>query len=69
MKIRRIILSTCLLMFVGLSMSACSGDNDDDAPLPGERISILELQRRLEPDDAALEAQGFVSPNAWKNEF
>ncbi len=66
MKIRRLILSACIL--VPFALTACSGD-DDKAPLPGERISILELQRRLEPDDAALSAQGFVTPNAWKNEF
>jgi outer membrane protein assembly factor BamB len=68
MTIRRIILSACLLMSV-TAVGACSSDDDDKAPLPGERISILELQRRLEPDDAALSAQGFVAPNAWKNEF
>lgn len=66
MTIRRTILSTCLLTTIILG--ACSGD-DDAPPLTGERLSILELQRRLEPDDAALSAQGFVAPNAWKNEF
>lgn len=66
MTIRRIILSTCLLTTIALGASS---SDDDDAPLPGDRISILELQRRLEPDDAALSAQGFVAPTAWKNEF
>ncbi len=67
MTIRRILLSTCLL--TALSLTACSGDSDDAPPLQGERLSILELQRRLEPDDAALSAQGFVAPTPWKNEF
>lgn len=64
--IRRLILSACVL--APIALTACSSD-DDKAPLPGERISILELQRRLEPDDAALSAQGFVASQAWKNEF
>lgn len=63
---RRLILSACLC--APLALSACGSDKDK-APLPGERISILELQRALEPDDAALSAQGFVAPQAWKNEF
>lgn len=63
---RRLILSACLI--APLALAACSSD-DDKAPLPGERISILELQRALEPDDAALSAQGFIAPQPWKNEF
>lgn len=51
-----------------LGLAACAGD-DKDAPLPGERISILELQRNLEPDSEALDAQGFIAPEAWENEF
>lgn len=66
MTMRSILLSTCLLIAVALG--ACSSDGDAP-PLEGERISILELQRRLEPDDAALNAQGFIAPNPWKNEF
>ena len=66
MIIRRILLSICLL--ITATLTACSSDKED-APLEGDRISILELQRRLEPDDPALTAQGFIAPNAWKNEF
>jgi outer membrane protein assembly factor BamB len=51
-----------------LSLPACSSD-DDKAPLEGERISVLELQNALEPDDAALSAQGLVTPEPWRNEF
>lgn len=51
-----------------LALPACSGD-DDKAPLEGERISVLELQNALEPDDAALSAQGLVTPEPWRNEF
>ena len=51
-----------------LALQGC-GSSDDKAPLAGERISVLELQKYLEPDSAALEAQGFIAPNAWENEF
>lgn len=64
------ILSRSLLTFAAaatLALTACSGDKD--APLPGERISVLSLQKSLEPDDAALDAQGFVAPQPWANEF
>lgn len=42
---------------------------DDRPPLEGERISVLELQKNLEPDDALLEAQGLITPKEWRNEF
>ena len=51
-----------------LTLTACiTGDRDE--PLPGQRISILDLQKSLEPDNAALDAQGFVAPQPWANEF
>jgi outer membrane protein assembly factor BamB len=50
-----------------LALPACS--DDDKPPLEGERISVLELQNALEPDDAALSAQGLVTPEPWRNEF
>lgn len=50
-----------------LALAACS--DDDKPPLEGKRISVLELQNALEPDDAALSAQGLVTPEPWRNEF
>jgi outer membrane protein assembly factor BamB len=44
-------------------------DKENEPRLEGERISVLELQRTLEPDSAALDAQGFVAPQAWQNDF
>ena len=56
-----------------LSLPACGVGNlfdDDEAPpLEGERISVLELQQSLEPDDPVLEAQGLIAPDEWMNEF
>ncbi len=58
----------CLGFISLLALTACS-DKDDRPPLKGERISVLELQNRLEPDNAALEAEGLVMPAEWRNEF
>jgi outer membrane protein assembly factor BamB len=62
------LLALTALALIAAGCSAFDG-NDNDAPLEGERISVLELQRNLEPDSAALEAQGFIAPQAWANEF
>lgn len=60
-----LITSLSLLVLSGCSMFV----NKDDVPLEGERISILELQRSLEPDDPALQVQGLITPAPWRNEF
>ena len=60
-----------LLACTTLTLSACSwfeGD-DEEVKLPGERISVLELQKNLEPQDMEMKAAGFISPEPWKNEF
>lgn len=61
-----------LTLISALFLSACSdtwfGD-DETPPLPGERISILELSKELEPENIAESAQGFVAPSEWDNEF
>lgn len=62
-----------LVSFVSLLLSGC-GVNDmfrqkGKIPIKGERISVLELQKSLEPDDALLEAKGLITPAEWKNEF
>jgi len=62
-----------LTLLAGLSvfaLSACSLFKDEEKPpLPGERTSVLELQRNLEPKDIELDAEGFVAPEPWKNEY
>lgn len=52
-----------------LSLSACgSWFSDPEAPpLPGERISILEMQNQLMPEEKGLSA--FALPEAWDNDF
>lgn len=66
--ILRTLFLTGIFATVALSLAACSGDKDKP-PLPGERIPILELQKNLEPENQALDAQGFVAPAIWRNEF
>ena len=61
------LLRTLCIAAVMLSFAACSGD--DKKPLEGERVSILELQKNLEPESDALDAQGFIAPTIWRNEF
>jgi len=56
-------------MTAGL-MSGCSWFEDEKkVPLPGERISVLQLQRGLEPTDVAVQGEGFIAPEAWQNEY
>lgn len=53
-----------------LTLTSCSWFEDEETPpLPGERVSVLELQRNLEPGDVGLNAEGFIAPEEWKNEF
>lgn len=67
-------LCTSLLAASALSLlCACSSlgnmFSEDEKPLPGDRVSVLALEKQLEPESAALTAQGFVAPEPWQNEF
>lgn len=62
-------ISACLLC-TALLLSACSdtwfGD-PEKTPLPGDRISILEMQNKLMPEGEA--ETDFTLPEEWKNDF
>lgn len=61
-----------LVLISALGLSGCSWlglDKDQKIPLPGDRVSVLELQKTLEPSDAALKAEGFVAPAPWQNDY
>lgn len=62
-------LAVATLLLAGCSKIEDVFDGENKVPLPGERISVLELQKSLEPDDASLEAVGLVTPAPWRNEF
>lgn len=67
MKAFRSALLASLCLFTATS---CSWFKDEEKPpLPGERVSVLELQRNLEPVNVELDAEGFIAPEPWKNEF
>lgn len=42
---------------------------DEKAPLPGERVSVLELQRNLEPAEIGKDVEVFTLPSPWANEY
>ncbi len=72
MSLRSKFLSPCALLCI-LALTGCSSvtdvfDNESPA-LEGERISVLELQKSLEPDSDILAAEGLIAPAPWKNEF
>lgn len=53
-----------------LALTACGIGDSDDPRLKGERISVMELQKSLEPDNTKTSAENaFVAPQAWHNEF
>ncbi len=52
-----------------LSLGACSDSwfgDEEDPPLPGQRVSILELQNKLMPEK---DAEPFTAPEPWNNDF
>lgn len=70
-----IVKTLVILVAVSIGLSACgvgglfSSKKKDDKPrLEGERISIIELQTKLEPDTQEYIAPYSV-PDPWKNEF
>ena len=59
-----------LLFPVLIALSACGIGDHDRAPLKGERISVMDLKKTLEPDNAETSGENaFTNPQAWQNEF
>lgn len=58
---------------MAVGICSCSSVNslfdEKEEVFEGERISVLELEKELEPDDYSLKATGFVAPSPWQNEF
>ncbi len=59
----------CLSFVVVMGLSACSGSDDkDELRLSGERVSVLQMQRVLEPDPGVVE-DDFRLPDPWMNAY
>lgn len=62
-----------LALVLTVSLTACESaekifGSDKDPPLPGERLSILQLQKDLVPNPA-IEAEDIALPEIWDNKF
>ena len=65
-------LATTACVALLFSLSACDTNffkKKGKTPLEGERISVLELQKALEPDSALMDEGAIDLPDAWNNEF
>jgi outer membrane protein assembly factor BamB len=56
-----------LLACMGLATGCSVFKKDHKKPLPGERISVLQLQQSLEPEHLP-NATAFQAPEPWKND-
>ncbi len=58
------------ILVTAMAATGCSlFEETKKPPMPGDRVSVLELQNALEPEDPGLAAQGLVMPGAWQNEY
>ena len=65
---KHIIALSLFMVTAACSSSSWLGEKEGP-PLPGERISVFELEQELESDDIVLNAQGFVVSDPWANYF
>lgn len=73
MRRARVLTNALMALAFTVSLSACETSEkifgtDKDPPLPGERLSILQLQKDLVPNPA-LEAEDIALPEIWQNKF
>ncbi|MAZ76039.1 MAG: hypothetical protein CMH31_01915 [Micavibrio sp.] len=62
-------LFTALLLIPLLSLTSCSSSDDGQAPLKGERISVLDLQKELIAETETANATDIKIPPVYKNAF
>ncbi|MFN3700506.1 MAG: PQQ-binding-like beta-propeller repeat protein [Alphaproteobacteria bacterium] len=67
MPLRRFVFFLIPLTLLAFTVAACSDSSRD--PLPGERISILDLQSALAPDAIGETDEPLKVPSPWQNEF
>ncbi len=61
------IVLSVLLLNACSSVSGVFADKSELPTLEGERISVLELQKKLAPDDTSKEGQKITLPQSWIN--
>ncbi len=61
------IVLSVLLLNACSSVSGMFAGKGEPSTLEGERISVLELQKKLAPDDASKEGQQIMLPRSWAN--
>ena len=62
-------IASALLLSGAIALTGCSlFDKKKTPPLPGERISVLDLQHHLEPEKNSAAAR-FAPPAAWQNKY
>lgn len=62
------VVSAAVLLLAGCSAIGDFFDSDSQPPLPGERISALQLQKDLVPNES-LQQTPIVLPESWVNQF
>ena len=62
-------LSLASVLLLGACSSGWFSDGPEAPPLPGERVSILELQKQLQPDCEKRAIENFSAPDIWSNEY
>ncbi len=65
---RFLLMSLSILSLAGCGLTDWLKD-DEKVPLPGERISVIALQRDLQPDTATDGAQVPAVPDMWQNAY
>lgn len=68
MILRRLILSCLTVMLCITLLQGCASDEKKQKPLPGKRVSVLEWQQQLSPDQDVA-AEPFNLPEARQNQF
>ncbi len=67
---KRILLSSVFVL--GVTLAGCGSGNwfgePEKPPLKGERISVLDYEKDLRPDETAVASSAFQSSEAWQNE-
>jgi outer membrane protein assembly factor BamB len=72
-RIQTTALTLSLTLALTLPLTACSGIGGmfgkEDEPLPGKRLSVLELESELQPDSLSGDVAPIALPELWENAY